>query len=208
MDQRLSRVYWIGGSPCSGKSTVVDALTASYGLPVYRCDEAFFRHQDLVTPERQPVFHRLSHASCDELWMRPVSEQIEEELALYREEFPFILADLAGQARDLPLLAEGAALLPELLDSIAIDNRCCVWMVPTETFQRTHYARRAWRHDTLKDCTQQEVAWENWMARDAGFAHAIATDARSRGRRVLLIDGAQPPDAVIREVAQWFELMP
>src|SRR4051794_38186163 len=113
MGHLLSRVYWIGGSPCSGKSTVTEALAAATGYPVYRCDDAYFQHQHLVTPEAQPVYHRLSRLAGEALWMRPVAEQIAEELILYREEFPFILADLVELTAAGPVIAEGAALLPD-----------------------------------------------------------------------------------------------
>jgi cytidylate kinase len=42
--------YRIGGSPCSGKSTIADRLAATYGMQVYRCDDAFFRHQMSIDP--------------------------------------------------------------------------------------------------------------------------------------------------------------
>ena len=31
-------VYYIGGSPCSGKSTVAEALAARYGLTYFKAD--------------------------------------------------------------------------------------------------------------------------------------------------------------------------
>jgi hypothetical protein len=204
VDPILSNVYWIGGSPCAGKSTVADALAAFSGLPIYRCDDAYERHRDLIDPEGYPVFYRLSRASCDDLWMRPVAQQVAESLALYREEFPLILADLVELAGSGPVLAEGAALLPELLDQISVAAYRCAWIVPTEEFQRAHYTRRPWRHDVLKDCADKETAWQNWMAHDAGFARAIAADAESRRCRLLVVDGTQPVAETVRSVAEWF----
>lgn len=67
MDHPFSHVYWIGGSPCAGKSTIADTLSASFGLTVYRCDDAYVPHQALITPERQPIFSRLAAATCDEV---------------------------------------------------------------------------------------------------------------------------------------------
>jgi hypothetical protein len=208
MDTLLSRVFWIGGSPCSGKSTVTEALAAATGYPVYRCDDAYYRHQHLVTAEAQPVYHRLRHLSVDALWMRPVDAQIAEELTLYREEFPFILADLAELTAAGPVLAEGAAQLPELLAGIGIDPHRAIWMVPTEPFQREQYARRDWRHEVLADCIDPEAAWQHWMARDAGFARAVAADAARLGYRVLTTDGSVPIPETIATVSAWLGLSP
>lgn len=32
IQSRLGHVYWLGGAPCSGKSTIADELGAQYGL--------------------------------------------------------------------------------------------------------------------------------------------------------------------------------
>lgn len=183
-------IYWIGGSPCSGKTTIADRLAARYGLRVYRCDDAYFEHEKLVTAEHQPVFHRLTHASCDEIWLRPVEQQIAEELEIYREEFPFILANLEALPKDRPILLEGAALLPELLVNHGVPPNRCIWIVPTEKFQRHHYAQRDWRYNVLADCSDPEQGWQNWMARDAGFASAVAQQAVSLGLELIVVDGS------------------
>lgn len=189
--EQLAKILWIGGSPCSGKSTIADWLAKRHGLTVYRCDDAYYQHANLITPERQPTFFRLAHASCDQLWMRPIEQQVSEELELYRGEFPLILADLKAMPAGSPIVAEGAALLPELLAGINIESRRAVWVVPTEPFQRDHYVNRAWRHDVLERCTDKERAWQNWMARDAGFATSVAHDTRTRKYRILTVDGTR-----------------
>jgi len=206
MSETHLHTYWIGGSPCSGKSTVADRIAATHGFDVYRCDEAYFRHQDLVAPEAHPIFHRLSNATCDELWLRPVSTQVSEELALYREEFPFILDDLAGSRGTQARIVEGAALLPELLAGQGVERRRAIWIVPTEHFQRERYAQRAWRHDVLADCGDKEQAWNNWMERDASFARFVAREAHERGFRVLTVDGTQSLEETLRTVETWFGL--
>jgi len=48
-----------GGSPCAGKSSIADILAATYGLSLYRADEAYFRHEKVVTPEQHPIFYKL-----------------------------------------------------------------------------------------------------------------------------------------------------
>jgi len=205
MNDCLHSVLWIGGSPCSGKSTIAQRLSATFGLRIYSCDDAFERHRLLVAPAHQPVFAWLALASCDELWMRPVPQQIDDELACYREEFPLILADLALPDEDCGI-AEGAALLPSLLAGRGVSPSRAIWIVPEESFQRAHYARREWRHDVLRDCTDPEQGWENWMARDAGFARRVAADAQGLGYRVVLVDGSKPVDEIYAEVVDHFGL--
>jgi len=214
MDDRLARVMWIGGSPCSGKSSIADRLATAFGLDVYCCDEAYERHRIQLDPALQPVFARLAESCCDDVWMRPVQQQISEELELYREEFPMILADILAHPmldRDVAhggpgIIAEGAALLPELVDGLEPNPSRVIWIFPIEAFQREHYARRGWRHDVLRTCTDPAVAWENWMARDAGFARAAATDAAASGYRVVWVDGSRSLDQMAGLVAEHFRL--
>lgn len=187
--QELAHVYWIGGSPCSGKSSIADALVETYGFRLYRCDEAYFEHATIVTPEQQPVFHRLIHLSSEDLWMRPVEQQTIEEVALYREEFPLIVEDLLALPRTKPILAEGAALLPECVRPLLLYPRQAIWIIPTREFQIHHYMHREWAKDVVKACTNPEQAFLNWMQRDIGFAQKVREEAAQRALQVLLVDG-------------------
>src|SRR5579859_6913242 len=102
--EQLAQVYWIGGSPCAGKSSVAMLLAARYGWPLYQTDEAYPRHEKMVTPEQQPLFYKLIHLSSEEVWMmRSVEQQAEEEVQFYREEFPLILEDLLALPSSQPM---------------------------------------------------------------------------------------------------------
>ena len=42
--------YFIGGSPCAGKSTVCDLLAARQGWETYHCDEHYDAHLERARP--------------------------------------------------------------------------------------------------------------------------------------------------------------
>lgn len=189
LKEALKHIYWIGGSPCSGKSSIADVLVERYGMTLYRCDDAFWRHDKMTTPEHQPVFYRVMRLTPEALWMRPVKQQTAEEIEIYREEFAMILDDLLALPRDRPVLAEGAALMPELVAPLIDDPRRAIWVVPTAEFQWAYYRRREFWREVVKDCSDPEQAFRNWMERDAAFAHIVAQDAEARGLRVLVVDG-------------------
>lgn len=191
---RLAHVYWLGGSPCSGKSSIADRLAVEYGMTVYRCDDAFYEHAKIVTPESHPTFHRLIHLDTDGLWLRPVEQQISGEIALYREEFPMILDDLHSFPPDAPIIAEGAALMPDFVASLGIHPQRMLWMVPTENFQRKHYKQRGWRHGVLRQSSDPGQAWEHWMSRDAGFAREVTLQADRFGLPIITVDGTRSLD--------------
>jgi len=185
----FTNIYWIGGSPCSGKSAVADALVKKYGFALYRCDEAYYEHCKIITAERQPVFHRLTHLSSEDLWMRPVAQQVAEEIVLYREEFPLILDDLLAYPHTQLVLVEGAALLPECVYPLLSHPGRAIWIVPTGEFQMHHYRQRAWAKDVVKACHDPEQAFLNWMQRDIAFAHHVRREAAQRALPLLVVDG-------------------
>ncbi len=202
----LARVLWIGGSPCSGKSSITAALATQFGLATYTCDDEVERHANLASHDAAPITHRLMRATCDELWMRPVDRQVREEIAFYDEEFPFILDDLQAMSGVRPIVAEGAALMPRLLHAIGIAPSRSIWLVPSPAFQRKHYARREWRHAALAGCTNPDQAWRNWMDRDIGFACHVAAEAKRLGRTCLTVDGSRSFQATLDEVRRHFGL--
>ncbi|MBV9790852.1 MAG: hypothetical protein JOZ51_21840 [Chloroflexi bacterium] len=190
--RQLAHVRWIGGAPCAGKSSIVTLLAERYELAVYRCDEHFAAHTQRVEPSRQPTLHQISAMSWDEIWMQPVATQVENQFRLYREEFSMIVEDLLALPRSQPLLAEGTALLPECVAALLEQPDRAMWIVPTATFQQTHYRERgAWVQDVLNQCVDPDEAWRRWMERDLRFAHTIAQDAATRGLSVLWTDGSR-----------------
>jgi len=141
--------------------------------------------------------------SADEIWLRPVDDQVEDELALYQEQFPMILSDLAGSV-DRVVVAEGAALLPECVAPLITDPRQAVWIVPTEAFQRRTYRTRGpWVEQVLSRCSDPAECWERWMARDAAFALRVAEQANTLGLRVIWVDGSRGIDAILAETQSW-----
>ncbi len=206
LQRELTHVYWMGGSPCAGKSSIADILAATYGLSLYRADEAYFRHEKVVTPEQHPIFYKLTHYSPEELWMRSVGQQVVEEMMLYREEFPLILEELLALPRSQPILAEGAALLPECVLPFLLEPQRAIWIIPTAEFQLHHYGRRAWAKDVVKDCTNPEQALQNWMQRDIRFARWIEQEALQQGMRVLVVNGTSSLAENTSIVEQHFQL--
>ena len=206
MQDDWRNIYWIGGSPCSGKSSIARMLSEAYGLRIYSCDDMYEAHLRRAIPGKHPRMTRASSVTWDEVWMHPVDYLVEREIAFYREEFELIIEDLLAMPTDTPICAEGAALLPECVAALGIDPRRAIWVVPTEEFQRREYGRREWVAEILAQCSQPEQAWQNWMGRDAGFARAVALQAERLGFAVLEVDGGASVESNSTLVASHFGL--
>jgi hypothetical protein len=205
IQRELAHVYWLGGAPCAGKSSVADTLVTKYGWQLYRCDEAYKHHLSIVTSEEQPIFSQLSALTDDALWMRPLAQQISQEIGLYQEEFPLILDDLLALPKTMPVLVEGAALLPHLVAPLLVARYQALWMVPAPEFQMKHYMQREWAQKIVATCTHPEQAFANWMQRDISFAAYVTQNALEQRLFLMRVDGRQSLEENIEMVEQHFQ---
>jgi len=84
---------------------------------------------------------------------------------------------------------EGSPLLPSWLSERKGPQVRAAWMVPSEAFQREHYGRRAFVAPFLRDCSDPEQAFENWMRRDAAYARKVEAQCTALGLPLLVVDG-------------------
>jgi dephospho-CoA kinase len=178
--------YFIGGSPCAGKSTICNLLAARHGLQTYHCDEHYDAHLERAKPGS--ILSQFRSMTWQEAFTtRSLETMIHDELEANRELGVFALEDL--KAIDSPVIAEGMALMPELL--VKLEPRAkAVYLIPTESFQREQYAKREWAQSLLATTDDPKGVFEKWMARDAANARNICDQARAFNFPVLEVDGS------------------
>lgn len=195
-----AQFYWIGGSPCAGKSSVAAALAERYGMRHIECDRASADRVARMAGRELPAYQELTALSTCERLFRAPEWQAERELAFYREQFEFVLEELAVLPPDGPAIVEGADLLPDLLVRAGISLDRAVWLVPTPEFQTRHYAAREWVAEYLKGCADPKAAFRNWMRRDELFAEQVRGLAANVGGRVIVVDGTVSIEETLRVV--------
>src|SRR5215218_3133293 len=137
----LENVFWLGGSPCAGKSSISNILANRFDLDLYRVDEAFDAHVRHLDSETHPALTKWCAASWNERWMQPPESLLEEIISCYREHFTLVLEDVVSLPKQKPLLVEGSALLPREVIGVLPNLNQAVWIVPTADFQQAHYAK-------------------------------------------------------------------
>ena len=113
MKRNLKDVFWLGGSPCAGKSSISNILASRFDLDVYRVDEAFENHVQKLDSEVHATLVKWCAASWNERWMQSVESLVQEVIACYREHFTLILDDVLALPKHKSLLVEGTALMPK-----------------------------------------------------------------------------------------------
>jgi dephospho-CoA kinase len=189
--------YFIGGSPCAGKTTICDLLAARHGLRTYHCDDHYDAHLELAKSDS--TLSKFRGMTWHEAFTtRTLETMIRDELEANQELGVFALEDLS--AIESPMIAEGMAFMPELL--VKLEPRVnAVYLIPTESFQREHYAKREWAQSLLATTNDPKGVFEKWMARDAANARTISEQARAFNFPVLEVDGSLS----VLEVSAWVE---
>lgn len=209
--QELSHIYWIGGSPCAGKTTIARKLAAEYGFTYYKCDDCYDDHMSRSTQDQQPNMYKIKDQTWDQVWSTQfcslsVEEQIEDVVRVYEEQFSLILEDLLARPKTTSILVEGAALLPHMVAPLLTDLNHAIWMVPTPEFQVEHYKKREWIHRILKQYDDPDLVFSNWMKRDNGFAKKIVKDTEDMNMKSVSVDGSFSIDQSYNLVKMHFEL--
>ena len=205
-ERRLEGVFWLGGSPCSGKTSISEIIARRFGLDVYHVDEAFESHAQRFDPLRQPALTKWSKSSWNQRWMQPVDSLVQDVIACYREHFTLILEDIFSLPKRRALLVEGSALPPAQVRSVLSSPSHAVWLIPSADFQITHYSKRDWVRSILAQCSQPDVAFQNWMERDIRFAQWIEAEASATHLSLLRVDGNRTIEENAAAVARHFQL--
>ena len=202
----MQNVYYIGGSPCCGKSTIAERISKKYGFLHYRADDFWTEFVKKGAEEGDAWLQHISALSVDQLWLMEPEKLREQELLTYGKLFAYFIEAIQSLDKNTPVIAEGAAFLPSLISKIGVDKAHYICVVPTKQFQISHCAKRIWVKDALAFYADKEKAFSHWMERDALFAVSVLKQARQAGYEALVVDGAKTVDENFRFVVEAFML--
>ncbi|MBQ3105484.1 MAG: hypothetical protein IJC59_06460 [Lachnospiraceae bacterium] len=204
MDKK--NIYFIGGSPCAGKSTVAEYLSQKYGMYYFKVDDQLDRYVEMGAKKGLEMCAMFSCLNADQTWMRDPQVQCRDELAWYEEVFEFFLEDIEKLQVDRPVITEGAAFLPVLMKKIGVAQNRYISITPTAEFQLCHYKQRHWIPYILADCKDKEKCYENWMNRDILFAGDVRRQCAQENYRSVVNDGSRSIEEMRALVIEHFEL--
>lgn len=185
----------VGGSSCAGKTILCRKLSEQYKIRCFHIDDHLGEYALKGQENGLPVCLHQKQLSPREFWMRDPVEMCKELIGFYREIFPFVIEDLRNTAIDGPLIAEGIALMPELVmqefpelaGTVPPHHVEYVCRVAEEAFQVQHFREREWVPLLLEGCEDKEKAFSNWMKRENLFAEYVKQTARQLNCQVTFI---------------------
>jgi hypothetical protein len=202
----LKNIYYIGGSPCSGKSTVAEAIAHKFNLNYFKVDDFLEEYVAKGVACGKPICIKQKKMTAEQTWMRDPEIQNLEELQFYNEIFEFIMKDINNIPSQDGIITEGAAFLPCLIKNSNIKQQHYVNITPTPEFQILHYKQRPWVPYVLEGCRDKEKAFMNWMDRDILFANAVRKQCEEMGYKSFINDGTISIEELVKKVCLYFNL--
>lgn len=202
----MNHTYVIGGSPCSGKSTVAKAIADKFGCYYFKVDDFLDEYIAAGAASGKPVCAKLMSMTPEQIWMRDPNIQCLEEIQFYHETFDFVMQAINGIPNENGIIAEGAAFLPELMFHSDRKFQHYVSLTPTPEFQIHHYKQRPFIKDVLKGCSDEKTAFKNWMDRDLLFAEAVRKQSNELGFTTIVNDGTVTVEDLVNMVSLQFSL--
>ena len=96
------KILIMGGSPCSGKSTIAEMIAREYGAHYFKVDDFLGEFMARAAAEGKETCQRYQGLSPDEIWLEDPAVQCRDEFLIY-EEIPNTMK-LTERTADLMLL--------------------------------------------------------------------------------------------------------
>lgn len=202
----MTKIYYLGGSPCSGKSTIAQHLAQKYNLFYFKVDDYLEKYKDMGAIRNDLICSKQKNMSSEEILMRDPALQCAEEFQFYSEVFNDIIGDLKKIHCESNIIAEGVVFCPELMKKIGIPINGYMALIPKPDFQITHYSQREWITYVLDGCSDKEKAFNNWMQRDILFAQRVEEDSKKSGYSCVINSGEKSIDELVTIVSSHFGL--
>jgi len=202
----MSHVLWLGGSTCSGKSSIAYMLAQAYNLQIYHYDKQEVDHIARSTDtERFSAINQFMAMTMDERWLRrtPI-EMADNAIKSWAQRFPHVIDDLLAMPTTAPIIAEGPGLFPQLVKPYISHPFHAIWLIASNKVIRDVRTQRptAIRVET----SDPDRAIDNLIERDFIIARYIKDQAFDANLKTLDITFSEPIMATVERIASLFGL--
>lgn len=189
----MQALYWMGGAPCAGKTTIAQIIAQEFGWRVLHLDRHVEDYLKRADPDRHPTLTEYNSLGLQRFLSMTAQAQLARIWHMSAEWFGFLLEDALALPTDAPILVEGSNIRPRDVVATGVDLRRTVWLAPTEDFLLATYPHRgSWVQGVLAQFPQDQQIdiFDQWMQRDAAHAAQSLAQARQLGIRTFAVDGS------------------
>lgn len=197
-----AHVFWIGGSPCAGKTSIADALATKYQGNVYHFDRMERDHIARSNEATNPDLMAFLAMNMDQRWLtRSPDAMARNAIVSWQARFPLVLEDVRAFPANAPLFAEGPGLFPGCVAPLLINPQQAVWLVTTEPLCM---AVRRQRRGSALGTSDPDLALRNIVRRDLRMARFVKRQAAARQLTCHEVDGSHPLAQMLALVEEQF----
>jgi hypothetical protein len=202
---RHTRIYWLLGGACAGKSTLSGAVAARRDIRVCTMDELIYgTWMERYTKERHPASTAWFSRENPLEWSLSLSWNSFESLnrAAAIECLDLFAEDMAEAPDGVPLLADGGLMHPSILaKAIPPDRIVCIDIDAESGAHRwNHDEERAGMKSAVRALPGGETAWRKFLDFDRRITEMIRAESRACGIRIIRRDAALSIDDAASEV--------
>ena len=180
---KRDRLYWVVGGAGSGKTTICQALSAKYDIPVYDMDAHIYgAYHGRFTQARHPVNSAWSFARDGLAWLLEMSwgEFDSFNQAALPEYLDLLAEDLKATKPNAHVLIDGGICNPALLTQV-ISSHQMVCLATTERSSAEIWEETGERKsmkEAVYQLTKPEEAWRKFLEFNDRITHTILKECR------------------------------
>lgn len=202
----MNRVYFLGGSPGSGKTTFADAIYKNLGIPAYHADDIFLASD--VNQNKQPHMFGLCELSNPlDIWKRSPQSCMDFWLKYYEEAFGILMENLHQRPEGLhPLLAEGVCILPQFLEKIDCKSNA-FFLISRHTFLEEAISRKLKQIPAFFDKHESHKMYENMLYVFSSISQIMIEDCKRANFPYLFIQNEKDYSMNYQKITRQFSLL-
>jgi len=199
----MNRVYFLGGSPGSGKTTFTDAIHKNLGVAVFHTDDIFLA--SIPNKNKQPHMFELRELSDPlDIWKRSPQSCLDFWIKYYEEAFELLMEDLhQRQESPRPFIAEGVCILPHFLEKI--DGRSnAFFLISCHAFLREAVSQKLKQIPAFFNKNESHDMFENMLYTFSGISQLMVEDCKRVNFPYLVMKNPKDYSTIYQKILHQF----
>ena len=209
---KLAHLYWLGGGPCAGKTTVSDVIAAKKNVGVHHVDQHRAEIHVGADTDRYPstaqFVSEMRAVGSGAFFTRELSLPPQKSFSkwkdYFREETELAVEVLKTLPANRPFIVDSTHALPEFIRDLASPDHACFLVATDEVIRRHNRKRHA--AGPQVGFTWPEELIEKQEQSFSYRTHVIKKSALELGYAVVEVDDSLGPEEVADRVIECFGL--
>jgi len=190
----LKKVIVIGGSPMIGKTTISTMLGARLLYPCISSDDVGEILQTVVDINPMKGTFYLDY------YANSTKEQLIKDLVVYHQHLEtaiYRLIEIHSSSWKNPLIIEGYALYPDMMNKIKNDNIFSIWLIAENDLLKSRMMKKS---SFYQEANNPDRIIENYLYRSEWQNRTILEQCRATNQKYMMINEHTKPDEIVSSI--------